>query len=151
MSGKVLDTDVGLYHYHLESLRSLTGALIQHTVGNVDLVLNVDYWNWDSSMKNLHGDDDSIGGAFYVVLHFGKFSIPVRLEYIDQGKSGIYLENPDAQEIYAVTVSPTYHILDNAYVRADVAYVNADDGFADNNGNLKSDRVCLAVEVGYTF
>lgn len=150
-SGKVLGTDVGVFHYHLKSLRSLTGAVIQRTVGDVDLALNVDYWRWDGSMKSAHGNDDSIGGAVYIVPHLGKFSIPLRLEYIDQGESGIYLDSINAKKIYTATLSPTYHILNNAYVRADVGYVHAKDGFTDNDGNTKSDRVCFAVEIGYKF
>jgi hypothetical protein len=150
-SGKVLDSDVSLYHYHLESLRSLTGGVIQHSIGNVDLAFDLDYWRWEGDMRSAHGDDDSIGGAFYIVPRFGKFSVPLRLEYIDQGKSGIYLDSEDAKQIYAATLSPTYHLLDNAYVRADLGYVKADDGFIDKDGKVKSDRVCLAAEIGYTF
>ena len=151
VSGEVHDTAFSVYHYHLESLRSLTGGVIERTVGNVDLALNLDYWQWEGDMKSVHVDDDSIGGALYIVPHFGKFSIPLRLEYIDQGKSGIYLDSVDAQQIYAVTLSPTYHILDNAYVRADLGYVKADDGFTDEDGKVKGDRVCLAAEIGYIF
>jgi hypothetical protein len=151
VSGDVHDTAFSLYYYHLESLRSLTGGFIKRTVGNVDLILNLDYWQWEGNMKSLHGDDDSIGGALYIVPHFGNFSLPLRLEYIDQGKSGIYLDSEKAQQIYAATLSPTYHILENAYVRADLGYVNADDGFTDEGGKVESDRVCLAAEMGYIF
>jgi Putative beta-barrel porin-2, OmpL-like. bbp2 len=111
----------------------------------------VDYWRWDGSLRSAHGNDDSIGGAVYVVPHFGKFSLPLRLEYIDQGESQIYLDSVDAKQIYTATVSPTYHILDNAYVRADLGYVHAEDGFTDKDGNTKSGRVCIAAEIGYTF
>lgn len=151
VSGTYLHTDIDVYHYHLESLKNLTGIVLQHTVGNFDFVLNVDYWRWDGSEKGSHGDDDSIGGAFYVVPHIGNFSIPLRLEYIDQGESGIYLDSPDAKQIYTCTLSPTYHFLGNAFVRADVGYVYAKDGFTDDDGNLKSDRVFFAFEAGYTF
>jgi hypothetical protein len=151
ISGKIFGADVSVYNYHLENLRVLTGAVIQRTVSNVDLALNVDYWRWDGSMKSAQAEDDSIGGALYVVPHFGKFTIPLRLEYIDQGKSGIYLDSVNAKQIYSTTLSPTYNILDNAYVRADIGYVHAKDGFTDNDGNTKSYRVCLAVEIGYTF
>jgi hypothetical protein len=151
LSDTFFDTKFSAYHYHLESLRNLTGAVIEYTIENIDVGVNLDYWSWDSGMKTAHGSDSSIGAAVYIVPHFGKISIPMRLEYIDQGKSGIYLDNANAQKIYAATLSPTYHIRDNAYVRMDLGYVKADDGFTDNDGNVKSERVCLAAEIGYLF
>ncbi len=151
VSGSVLGTSVGVYHYHLESVRYLTGMVIERSIDNVDLGFNMDYWKWDSSLAANHVDDSSIGVAFYITPHFGKFSIPVRLEYIDQGKSGIYLESVEAQQIYSVTLSPTYNFLAHAYIRADFGYVRADEGFADSDGNPRSDRLCLAAEIGYTF
>ncbi len=151
VSGTLLDTSVSLYHYRLESLKSLTGAVIERTVGAVDFGFNMDYWHWEGGMIRTHQDDSSIGGAFYVVPHFGKFSLPVRLEYIDQGKSGMYLDSINAHQIYAVTLSPTYRFHDNAYVRADLGYVHADDGFSDKDANLKNGRIILAAEIGYTF
>ena len=151
LSGTWADSDVSLYHYHLTGLRSLTGAVIERTFGRVDMALNLDYWRWEGDQKRAHESDEAIGAAVYIVPHFGRFSIPVRLEYIDQDKSGIFLESIDARQIYAATVSPTYHLRDNLYVRADLGYVRADDGFADDDGKIKSDRICLAAEVGYLF
>jgi Putative beta-barrel porin-2, OmpL-like. bbp2 len=151
VSAKIMDTSISMYHYRLESLRNLTGVVVERTIGPVDFGFNFDYWRWDGAMADLHADDSSIGGAFYVVSNAGNFSFPVRLEYIDQGKSAIYLDCVDAHHIYAATVSPTYKFNDNTYIRADLAYVHADDGFADSDGNLKNDRICLAAEVGYTF
>ena len=150
-SGKLADNDFSLYHYHLTGLRSLTGAVIERTFGRVDMALNLDYWRWQGDQKRTHESDAAIGAAVYIVPHFGRFSIPLRLEYIDQDKSGIYLDSVDARQIYAATVSPTYHLRDNIYVRADLGYVKADDGFADDDGKIKSDRICLAAEVGYQF
>jgi hypothetical protein len=149
--GALFDTNFSLYHYHLPTLRNLTGVVIERTLAGLDVGLNLDYWSWDSSQRSAHKDDSSIGAAVYIVPRFGKFSIPVRLEVIDQGKSAIYLDSLDAQQIYTVTLTPTYHIRDNAYIRADFGYVRADDGFADDDGNVKSDRICFAAEMGYLF
>jgi predicted porin len=151
LSGTLADTDFSFYHYHLAGLRSMTGALVERTMGNLDLAFNVDYWRWDSSQQSAHDSDSSIGAAVYVTPHFGKFSIPLRLEYIDQDKSGMYIDNIDTKQIYAATLSPTYHFRDNIYVRADLGYVKADNGFTDDDGNIKDDRICFAAEVGYLF
>lgn len=151
VSGTILGTSVSLYHYRLESLRDLTGVVLERSFGTVDLGFNMDYWHWDGAMTRVHADDSSIGGAVYIIPHFGKFSLPMRLEYIDQGASGIYLDSTSAHRITAVTISPTYRFIAKAYIRADLGYVHADDGFSDDNGHPKSNRICLAAEIGYTF
>jgi Putative beta-barrel porin-2, OmpL-like. bbp2 len=151
LSGRLADTDFSVYHYHLANLRSLTGALVERTVGHIDVGLNLDYWRWEGSQKDTHASDAAIGAAFYVTPHFGRFSLPLRLEYIDQDKSAIYLDSANAKQIYAATLSPTYHFRDNIYVRADLAYVKADEGFADDDGNVENERICLAAEIDYLF
>jgi outer membrane protease len=77
--------------------------------------------------------------------------IPLRLEYIDQGESRIYIDNVDAKHIYAATISPTYKFGENAYIRVESAYVHADHAFVDKDGNSKNSRICLAAEIGYLF
>jgi len=151
ISGPVLNNQLSIYHYHIEDKRSLTGAVVERTIKNLYLAVNVDYWNWDAGMKDFYGSKSAIGGAFYVAPSFGHFSIPLRLEYIDQGKSRIYIDNVDAKHIYTATISPTYTFCEHAYIRVESAYVHADHGFADKNGNSKDHRICLAAEVGYLF
>jgi hypothetical protein len=151
VSGSVLNNKFSIYHYHLEAERNLTGVVIERTIENVYLAVNIDYWKRDADMGNLYGSRSAIGAAFYVAPRFGHFSIPVRLEYIDQGESRIYIDNADAKHIFTATISPTYKFCDNAYVRVESAYVNADHAFADKNGNSEQSRICLAAEVGYLF
>ena len=151
VSGSVLDNAFSLFHYHLEGQRNLTGIVIERTIENVYLAVNIDYWNWDTAMRGYYGSKSSIGGALYVVPRFGHFSLPVRLEYIDQGESRIYTGNVNAKRIYTATVSPTYTFCKTAYVRIESAYVRADDTFADKNQTPKNNRICLAAEVGYLF
>jgi predicted porin len=151
LGGSILDYKFSVYHYHLEGLRNLTGAVVEYTIRNIYLAFNVDYWVWEGSMRSVHTSESSIGGAIYVCPRFGKFSIPVRLEYIDQGESEFYIENIDSKHIYTATISPTYHILDNAYLRAELSYIKADGAFADKSGNLENERIYLAAEIGYRF
>jgi hypothetical protein len=151
LGGSVFDYKLSVYHYHLEGLRNLTGAVVEHTIKNIYVAFNLDYWVWDGSMKSVHPSESSIGGAIYVCPSFGKFSIPLRLEYIDQGESEIYIESINAKHIYTATISPTYHILDNAYLRVELSYVKADSAFADKSGNLENERIYLAAEIGYLF
>jgi Putative beta-barrel porin-2, OmpL-like. bbp2 len=151
VSGSISSNKFSIYHYHLETERNLTGAVIERTINNVHLAVNIDYWNRDADKSTTYGSRSSLGGAFYIAPQFGRFLIPLRLEYIDQGESRIYIDNADAKHIYAVTISPTYRFGENAYIRVESAYVHADDAFADKNGNSKNSRICYAAEIGYLF
>ena len=151
VGGSILDYKFSIYHYHLVGLRNLTGVVVERTIRNIYLAFNIDYWSWDSQMDGFYGRKSSIGGAVYVCPRFGPFSLPVRLEFIDQGKSRIYSESLATEHIYTATISPTYSFYENAYVRVESAYVNADAAFADKSGTCKNYRISLAAEVGYLF
>ena len=145
------DVTYRLYHYHMAGIRNLTGAVIEHTYKNIYLALNVDWWQWDKARANYYGRRSSLGGAFYAVPCFGKFSVPIRLEYINQGNSKMYLDDPETKKIYAATISPTYKFREDSYLRLESSYVKASKGFADKDGQTKDSRVYLAAEIGYLF
>jgi Putative beta-barrel porin-2, OmpL-like. bbp2 len=151
VKGSMLNNKFGIYHYHLEAERNLTGAFIERTVKNVYLAVNIDYWNRETDMSNVYKSRSSLGAAFYIAPRFGHFSVPLRLEYIDQGESRIYIDNEEAKHIYAATISPTYTFCENAYFRVESAYVHAEHAFADKDGNSENSRICFAAEVGYLF
>ncbi len=151
LGGDVSDIEFNIYHYHLEGMRALTGALVMWTINNVEVGFDIDYWNWDSNLKKDFRRNYSIGGNVYICPRFDKFSIPVRLEYIDQGKSKIYIDSMEAEHIYTATISPTYNFNEKAYIRFESSYVDADKAFNDKNGNSENNRICLAAEVGYLF
>jgi hypothetical protein len=142
---------LSLYHYHLTGIRHLTGAAAEYTVNNLYMALNIDYWRWSSEMDAYFEDHSSIGAALYLAPSFGKFSFPLRLEYIDQGKSGIYLPSPDAESIYAATLTPTYNFTDNVLIRTEGSYVHADNGFSNRKGNPKDDKFLFSSEVVVKF
>ncbi len=151
LSTPVFENTLTLYHYNIKGQRNLTGAVIERTIQDIDFAFNIDYWRWSSPMKNLYGSTSSIGGAVYICPNFGDISIPLRLEYINQKNSQIYIESPDTKHIYAATVSPTWHYNENTYIRAEAAYVKADEAFADEDGRIRDNRINLAVELGITF
>ena len=151
MSAAIADNNLSVYDYHIAGQKNLLGAVIERTIDDIDLAFNIDYWTWDDDVNGLYGSDSSIGAAFYICPNMGSFSIPVRLEYINQDTSGIYIESPSAKRIYAATVSPTWHLNDISYVRAESAYVKADGGFADEEGHTRDNRIDFAVELGFMF
>jgi len=151
LCGSIAENDFSIYNYHIDGQRNLFGAVIERTIKDVDLALNIDYWTWDSQMESLYGSKSSIGGAFYICPNFGDFSIPVRIEYIDQDESEIYIESADTKHIFSATVSPTWHFNENTYIRAEAAYIKADGAFADEEGISKDNRINLALELGFLF
>ncbi len=151
VSGSLDDTDFNVYNYYIKGQRNVSGVSVERTIGNIDLAFNVDYWKWSEEVEELYENDSSIGAAFYFCPNFDKFSIPIRLEYINQDKSQLYIERADAKEIYTATISPTWHFNDSAYIRAEAAYINADSAFEDDSGNIKDHRLNYAVELGYRF
>lgn len=143
--------DYTFYHYRLNGLKNLTGVVAETTIENVYLALNADYWRWDRDMDHFYGRRSSTACAFYISPTFGKFSFPLRLEYINQGQSRIYTDSMKAKRIYTATLTPTYHFTDNSYFRVEGSYINADGAFADRRGNVKNSRAYLAAEVGFIF
>ena len=142
---------VSLYHYHLTDLRHLTGIAAEYTIGNLYMALNIDYWRWSEAVDRYVGGRSSTGAALYLSPTFGKFSLPLRLEYIQQGKSRIYLQSEDAESIYAATLTPTYNFTDNVLIRTEGSYVHADDGFSNRKGRPKDDKFLFSSELVFKF
>ncbi len=151
LSSPILENTFTLYHFNIKDQRSLTGVVLKRTIDNIDLAFNMDYWRWSGPMKELYDSSSSIGAALYVCPNIGKFSIPLRLEYVNQKNSQMYIESPDTGRIFTVTISPTWHFNDNSYIKADTACVKADEAFADKDGSIKDNRINIAVELGLTF
>jgi hypothetical protein len=151
VAGSVGETEFAVDHYHLTGMRNLTCLVVKHTMDMVEIGIDADYWRWDERLKDDFGREYAAGGAVYICPRFDKISVPVRLEYIDQGESTIYIENTDAKRIYTATISPTYNFSEKSYFRVESAYVNADSSFADKDGKSEDGRGCFSAEVGYLF
>ena len=151
LSTTIFDNTFTLYHYNINEQRNLSGAIVERTIHDIDFAFNIDYWRWNSPMKNFYESTSSIGGAVYICPNFSNFSIPIRLEYINQKNSQIYIENPNTKRIYAATISPTWYFNDNTYIRAESAYVKAEGAFVNKDGYTRDDRINLAIELGLTF
>ena len=151
IGGSFAGTDLSIYHYNLNSLRNLTGFVVERTVDNTYLALNMDYWRWNHAVGAYFKDNCALATAVYVSPRFGAVSIPVRLEYINQGKSKIYLDSEDAEDIYVFTITPTYNFSENAYIRAEASYVEGDKGFEDDQGNTEDSRTYFSMELGFKF
>ena len=76
-------------------------------------------------------------------------TIPVRVEYISDGTSGLY-EGVDSG--YTFTVTPTYHYTENTFVRGELAYISAsNDVFTKDDGSVTGTNTSFNVQAGVTF
>ncbi len=140
---------ISLYHYHLNALRYLSGIILDYSeIKNLYLAVNADYWHWSSNMEKYFKDKSSPGAAIYIVPSLKKMQFPIRLEYIHEGESKIYLDSIEAKDIYAITFTPTYNLLSDVYIRAEVSYVYANNGFNDIYGNPSNMKYNFAIETG---
>ncbi len=145
--GSVMGVNYAITYYDYSSFKNFIDVVLSYSVANVDLGLNFDYQWLDDSAKSPNQDDTAYGIALYAIPNFGNISIPVRLEYFDEGTSGIYWGGADNG--FSITVTPTYRPTNNTFIRAEVAYIATDKRvFKDDT---KDNKTTLAVEAGFTF
>ena len=151
INGEFAGLSFALSYYDYRSDRNLVDLVLGYSIANVDLGLNFDYQWLDDSAKSPGQDDSAYGVALYFIPKFetgkGEVSIPVRLEYFDEGTSGIY--SSGGENGYSITVTPTYRPISNGFIRAEVAYVSTDKKIF--KGGTKDNKTTLAVEIGFTF
>ena len=149
--GEFAGLSYALSYYDYRASKNLVDLVLGYSIANVDLGLNFDYQWLDDSAKSSNQDDSAYGVALYVIPKFktnlGEISIPIRLEYFDEGTSGIYYGGADKG--YTVTLTPTFRPTANTYIRAEVAYINTDNKIF-KNGN-KDNKTTIAVEAAFTF
>ncbi len=113
--------------------------------------LNFDYIWQDDTAKQKGKDNSAYGIAIYAsVSPTETVEIPVRLEHVEDGTSGIYGVAGD--DAWTFTVSPTWRPTKNTFARAELAYVTTGKStFYDNDNKPKSTRTLAGVELGFTF
>jgi hypothetical protein len=140
---------VGLHVYDEASGRNIYVLCVKSDLGVAKVGLEVDYTTLDTAPA---GADDS---AYGVALNLdpavsNTVSVPIRIEYIDNKNSGIYLTGKD--NAMSLTVTPTYKPTGNTFVRAEIAYTSTDAKvFVDDSGSAKDNRTYLGFEAGFLF
>ena len=145
--GSIAGISYAVSYYDYSSFKNFIDLVLGYTVGNVDLGLNFDYQWLDDSAKTPGQDDSAYGVALYAIPNFGNISVPVRLEYFNEGTSGIYWGGADKG--FTVTVTPTLKPTENTFIRAEVAYISTDKKVF--KGGTKDNKTTLAIEAGFTF
>jgi hypothetical protein len=135
-------------YFNDEDNKSIVDIIASSKVGSMTLGANIDYQTLAKSKKVAGMDDSAYGIALYATLPMGDMaSLPIRLEYVNDGTSNIYGLSPGAtvsKSAMSFTISPTYNFTDATFVRAELAYVNTDKkslltddkGLTDSNLNV---------------
>ncbi|GAB6065374.1 outer membrane beta-barrel protein [Aquifex pyrophilus] len=151
VNGEFSGVSFALNYYDYRANKNLIDVVLGYTISNVDLGLNFD-WQWlDDSAKQPGQDDNAWGVALYFIPKFetarGEVSVPVRLEYFDEGTSGIYSGSEQDNNGWSITVTPTYRPTPNTFVRVEYAYLNTDKKVINGEDN----KTTLSAEIGFTF
>ncbi|MDX1812714.1 MAG: hypothetical protein R3240_12235, partial [Gammaproteobacteria bacterium] len=120
--------------------------VVSKSVAGIPLGLNIDYITMDEAPAGL--DDNGMGIAIFAAPKVGMVDLPIRVEYISDGTSGIYGFDTG----YTLTVTPTLNVSKYAFVRAEFSMVSADNKmFADKDGKLEDTKTSAAFQMGYRF
>ncbi len=118
---------------------------------------NVDYTNKAKAVKTPGTDDNAYGVALYGSMAWGAVSLPLRIEYVSDGTSGIYgltSVTGGTNTAYTLTITPTYNFSDSTFVRAELAYVSTDKksfAYIDDKGVATDSNLAVALQAGLRF
>lgn len=148
--GEISGISYAISYFDYSKQKNLIDFVLSTSVEGIELGINADYQWLDDAAKTPGSDDSAYGIALYASTKVDVFELPIRIEYINEGTSGIYGVAGD--DAWSFTITPTYRPTQNTYVRAEFAYVNTDKkGFTDDKGNLKDSRTFIGVETGFMF
>ena len=148
--GSIAGFNYAVSYFDYTASKNLVDVVLSTEVAGIELGTNIDYQWLDDTAKTPGNDDTAYGIAVYASAKFDVFEIPVRIEYVNDGTSGIYSVAGD--DAWSFTITPTYKPSKNTYVRGEFAYVNTDGkGFTDDEGNRKDNRTFVGVEAGFVF
>lgn len=142
--------NVALAYYDANKARDIVDVIVSGEIAGIPVAANLDFHTIDSEVAVPGNDDSAMGIALYAAPSFGSIKVPVRIEYFDDGSSGIY--NGGLKSGYSLTVTPTYHFTDNTFVRAELAMVNSDNKvFSDEEGVTQDSKSSAALQAGFLF
>jgi len=150
LSGSASGVDYAINYFDGDdgASRNIIDLIVSTNVGGTDVGVNIDFHAYDD--KPAGADDDSgFGVAVYVSPQLApSITLPMRLEYISDGDSGIYGFDSGT----TLTVTPTMNVGKHGFVRAEISYVTADNKmFADEDGKPEDTKTSFAFQVGYKF
>ncbi|WP_297456282.1 outer membrane beta-barrel protein [Persephonella sp.] len=148
--GSIAGFNYAVSYFDYSAFKNLVDVVLSTEVAGIELGTNIDYQWLDDTAKKSGKDDSAYGIALYASAKMDVFEIPVRIEYVNDGTSGIYSVAGD--DAWTFTITPTWKPTKNTFLRAEFSYISTDKkGFQDDNGNKKDNRTVMGVEAGFVF
>ncbi len=141
--------NLSLAYYNANKGRDIIDIIVSGEIAGIPVAANIDFHKLDSEVAVPGNDDTATGVGLYATPSFGAYTVPVRVEFFDDGSSAIY---GGMKSGYSLTVTPTYHYTKNTFVRAELAMVSSDNKiFNDENGVLQDSKTSAALQAGFLF
>jgi hypothetical protein len=162
VSGSFGNFDAALNVFDIANGGNIVDVIASTKMGGTTLAANIDYIQKAKVLKTPGTDDNAWAAALYATMAMGaNASLPIRVEYVSDGTSGIYglfytdpaTGNPTTNNAYTVTITPTYNFSDSTFVRAELAYVGTDkkSTYVDDKGALTDSQTILGLQGGLMF
>jgi hypothetical protein len=157
LSGSFGGVNAALNVANTVNVKNIVDVILSGKLGGIDVAANIDYQSKAEAAKAAGSDDNAYGVALYAALPLGaRASLPVRVEYVDDGTSGLYgLGAPSASNsAITLTVTPTYNFSASTFVRAEVAYVSTDkkvNAYVDDKGAADDGNLMVGIQGGVRF
>lgn len=159
-STKMGSVDGSISYFNDENNGSIVDIIASSKVGSTNVAANIDYITKSNRLKVAGTDDNAYGIALYASMPMGaNASLPMRLEYINDGTSGLYGLTPASggnvsNTAITFTITPTYNFSDSTFVRAELAYVSTDKktaAFVDDKGVATDSNLTVGFQGGIMF
>ncbi|NPA57754.1 MAG: outer membrane beta-barrel protein [Aquificae bacterium] len=125
-----------LSFYNLKDFYNIFNIILTRHFGNLEISLDGDYAFWDGSARDSirlkYGEnltDHAYGVSLYIIPKYKIYRFPVRIEYINQDKSQIYVQNRKTREIYSLSFTPTVRE-ENYLFRFELGFTKAENFFS---------------------
>ena len=149
-------------YFNDEDNKSIVDIVASTKAGNVTLATNIDYITKSDRMKKAAPagtDDNAYGIALYATVPMGDMAeLPMRLEYVNDGTSGLYGlgSSGNSQTAITFTITPTYNFSKATFVRAELAYVTTDKKtspsiYMDDKGLGTDSNLTVGAQAGVRF
>jgi hypothetical protein len=135
-----------LSYYQAIDARKMIDVVYAMRFSSILLGVNLDHSMLDDPAPNQ--DNSGTAVAVYANYFARKWEWPVRLEYINDGNTGVY----NYDKGYTFTFSPTYRFQENQFIRAEVVTAKADGKpFRNDDGGFEEGQFIATLQVGIVF
>jgi len=147
-SGTAGSVEYAVGYHGYAGLRTLFDLILTSNIAGQDVTVVIDRLKLeDAALVSASDTNHAESVAVYVSgPSTGEFSFPIRLEAFDDHGNGIY---EGAGKGNSLTITPTWNLSDNAFLRSEISYVKTDNKIFDDKGSLTDSRTSIAVQAGY--